>query len=68
MVPVRYRPNAARLKVKHYVSVHLAQIEGCGLRDYIDMDMGVIQAYYSTSPLLPINNVAYKLSSFSDSV
>ena len=26
-VPVRYRPTAARLKVKHYVSVHLARTQ-----------------------------------------
>ena len=44
-VPVRYRPNAARLKVKHYVSVHLAQIlEGvaCDSVARLDIDKRVI--------------------------
>ena len=42
MVPVRYRPNAARLKVKHYVSVHLAQTDWKVCLARLDIDNGVV--------------------------
>ena len=42
LVPVRYRPNAARLKVKHYVSVHLAQTDWKVWLAILDIDKGVI--------------------------